>query len=195
MRTWQVSFSLFDEHLKDLQEALGLQSVQQVLDLSDTIIKVREVINPLALVKDSSLQQKGSVLVIADYPLTGKSCLAFNLAKDWLDTTNVENVLEPVVLVLSPGTQADWSVERLDAEIRATTGSYAAGIQTLVIIDNLEECVQKAIDLNELLAWLFEPAFGYHKLFLYTAGMVFERRIQNILRTHLMRLEESTASS
>ncbi len=158
------------------------------------MVRARNVISPLASVNNST-PQKGSVLVIADYPLTGKSCLAFELAKDWLDTTNIENMLEPVVLVLAPGSQADWSAERLAAEIDTITGSYTADVQTLLIIDNLEECVQKATDLDQLLAWLFEPSLGYHKLFLYTEGMIFERKLQNILYTHLMRLAESSAPS
>ncbi len=54
--------------------------------------------------------------------------------------SQVEDVHQPLALVLSPSSPAEWSVDRLEAEIQSVVGTDTRDVKTLVIVDNLEMC-------------------------------------------------------
>lgn len=170
MKSYPISFSSDSEHCRHIRQALHIDTDIRIVDLSTTLVQARQRINPFT--SNLSLKERsGATIVIDDFPLTGKTCLAYQLACDWLNLSLSRDPLKSYVLILEPENQDDWTIGAIETEI-AKCASSSEHLEVLLIIDNIEQSLSYTDSNIALLRWLLTPSIGYHKLLLYTKGAV-----------------------
>jgi hypothetical protein len=185
MKINHISYSLSGEHINQLKQALDLLPIPRIVDISNTLMNARKYINPFS--EHSSLSNtQGRVVLVSDFPMTGKSCLAFNLAKNWLDSSIAFANINFSVVILKPEWQRNYKYKDLKDEIESCLTPTNDRINTLVIIDNLENIGITQSNADELFSWLLESSHLYHKLLIHNEGNINKLFMQSLINDSLI---------
>lgn len=165
----KILFMESGEHLDQLAQALRIQNPFRNMQLSRNLEKSLKFLSPFQTTSD---ENQGRTIILRDFPLTGKTHLAYNILALWMEANWTKHRSKPCVSVLHLENLYDLKIETIEQIISELQIKDTNKIQNILVIDNFDELVAKVINPEVFLNWAIAPCKNINKLIIASDGII-----------------------